>query len=508
MAGGGLDVLLAVDRDAGRPLAAQLRSQIRDAVRTGRLAAGTTLPPSRTLARDLGLSRGVVVEAYSQLVAEGFLVAARGSRTAVAPGAAMPARPERARPGPVSAPLLDLRPGAPDLGTFPRSAWAAAVRHSLQRVPDSELGYLAPWGATALRDQLAAYLRRVRGAMASADDVVVVAGVTQGLTLCARALVADGQEELAVEDPSNAVQRGVLGRYGLRIRDVRVDGSGIDVAALARTGARAVVVTPAHQYPTGVALSPGRRAALLRWARDVDGLVIEDDYDAEFRYDRQPVGCLQGLDPSRVALVGSVSKSLAPGLRLGWLVPPPALLRSVAEAKRDDDFGTNVIEQHALARLLDSGFYDRHLRRLRRRYRGRRDRLVAELSRQLPGCRVTGLAAGLHLLLELPAEVDEALVVEAAMRVGLGVLGASAMRGGPGPPALVVGYARLSESVAADAISRLSTAVAAATRSGTAGGTARTGRRSFPGSAPPLSGGTAIDFYDLLPHPAGGPGPR
>ena len=501
---GGLDVLLAVDRHTGRPLAGQLRGQIRDAVRTGRLAAGTTLPPSRTLARDLRISRGVVVEAYSQLVAEGFLVAVRGSGTAVAASAAVPARPEPARSGPVSPPLLDLRPGAPDLATFPRSAWAAAVRYSLQRVPDTELGYLAPWGVTALRDELAAYLRRVRGAMASADDVLVVAGVTQGLTLCARALVAHGHRELAVEDPSNAVQRGVLGRYGLTIRDVRVDGSGIDVAALARTGARAVVVTPAHQYPTGVALSPGRRAALLRWAHDVDGLVIEDDYDAEFRYDRQPVGCLQGLDPTRVALVGSVSKSLAPGLRLGWLVPPPGLLRSVAEAKRDDDFGTNVIEQHALARLLDSGFYDRHLRRLRRRYRGRRDALVAELSRQLPSARVTGLAAGLHLLLELPAEIDETLVVNEAARVGLGVLGGSAMRGGPGPPALVVGYARLSETTASDAISRLSTAVAAAAHGDS--GTARA-RRSSSGSAPPLSGGTAIDFYGSH-HPAGAAIPR
>ncbi len=405
----GPELFLELERGRGGSLAAPLRAKLRDAIRTGRLPAGTVLPPSRTLARDLGVSRGVVVEAYSQLVAEGFLLAARGSRTEVAPGATVPARPERARSLSAVGPVLDLRPGAPDLSAFPRSAWAAAVRHSLQRISDVELGYWAPWGVPALRDQLAAYLRRVRAAMTTVDDVLIVAGVTQGLTLSARALVALGHRELAVEDPSNAVQRAVLGRYGLAIRNVPVDADGIDVAALARTGCRAVIVTPAHQYPTGVALSPRRRAALLRWARDVDGLVLEDDYDAEFRDDRQPVGCLQGLDPSRVALVGSVSKSLEPGLRLGWLIPPARVLPVIAEAKRDDDFGTNVVEQHALARLLDSGFYDRHLRRVRRRYRGRRDALVAELSRQLPSSRVTGLAAGLHLLLELSEHLDEEL---------------------------------------------------------------------------------------------------
>jgi len=504
MSDAGLELLIELDRHRRRPLGAQLRDNLRDAVRTGRLSAGTTLPPSRTLAREQGISRGVVVEAYNQLVAEGFLIAVRGSGTQVAANAAIPARPNPAeRPAPSPA-ILDLRPGAPDLGAFPRSAWAGAVRHVLQQIPDAELGYSAPLGVLALRDQLAAYLRRVRGAMATADDVLVVAGVTQGLTLSARALVAQGHRQLAVEDPSNAVQRGVLGRYGLSIVDVPVDMEGIDVVALAATRCRVVVVTPAHQYPTGMALSPGRRTALLQWARDVDGLVIEDDYDAEFRYDRAPVGCLQGLDPSRVALVGSVSKSLAPGLRLGWLVPPPGLVRLVAEAKRDDDFGTNVIEQHALARLLDSGSYDRHLRRVRRRYQNRRDALVAELGRQLPSCRVTGLAAGLHLLLELPADVDEDRVVAAAMRAGLGVLGVGTMRGTvPGPPALVLGYARLATTGSADAVRRLTEAVtvAAAHRTGSSADGPVPARRAGTSAASPAgSGGTAIDFYDSVPY--------
>lgn len=497
MATDGLELLLELDRAAPTSLAAELRFKLRNAVRSGRLAGGTPLPASRTLARDLGISRGVVVEAYSQLVAEGYLVSRRGSGTSVAGSAEVsaPTRPAPTDPG--EGPTLDLRPGAPDLSAFPRTAWLAALRYALQRLPDADLGYSAPWGVLATREQLAAYLRRVRSAMASADDVIIVGGVTQGLTLSARALAALGYRELAVEDPSNAVQRGVLGRYGLAIRDVPVDADGIDVGALACSPARAVVVTPAHQYPTGVPLSPNRRVALLQWARDVDGFILEDDYDAEFRYDRQPVGCLQGLDPSRVALVGSVSKTLAPGLRLGWVVPPPRMAKQVAEGKRDDDFGTNVVEQHAFAGLLDTGAYDRHLRGMRRRYRRRRDALVRELERSLPGCRVMGLSAGLHLLLELPVQADEDVVVSEARRTGLGVLGVRAMCGGvQRPPALVIGYARLAESLAGEAVQRLAVALEAARRVG-GYDDANARRRPSPATLRRPSGGTAIDFFDV-----------
>lgn len=492
----GLELLLELERDGRTSLAIELRFRLRDAVRSGRLAAGTPLPASRTLARDLGISRGVVVEAYSQLVAEGYLVSRRGSGTSVAGSGEVAAPTASAPSDPGSALTLDLRPGAPDLSAFPRTVWLRALRHALQQLPDADLGYSAPWGVRATREQLAAYLRRVRSAMVTADDVIVVGGVTQGLTLSARALVALGHRELAVEDPSNAVQRGVLGRYGLAIRDVPVDPDGIDVAALARTRSRAVVITPAHQYPTGVPLSPSRRAALLQWARDVDGFVLEDDYDAEFRYDRPPVGCLQGLDPSRVALVGSVSKTLAPGLRLGWLVPPPGMAEYTAEAKRDDDFGSNVVEQHAFAELLDSGAYDRHLRRMRRRYRRRRDALVRGLERSLPGCRVRGLSAGLHLLLELPTDVDEDAVVSEARRAGLGVLGVRAMCGGvQRAPALVLSYSRLTETLAGEAADRLAVALEA-TRNG---GREETGarRRAAPVTTRRPSGGTAIDFFDV-----------
>lgn len=498
---GGL--LVEIRRELRVPLHRQIESSIRNGVRSGRLRLGTALPSSRGLAVDLGVSRGVVVEAYAQLVAEGYLTSRPGGYTTVAIGPEPDPRP--AAPVPAAAPAIDFRYGRGDASHFPRVAWLRSIRRVLLDTPSDRFGALSGRGAHELHAALADYLNRARGTSALSANVVICNGFAQGIALLLQVLAESGARSVVVEDPSSVEDaRQIAVSAGLDVVGVPVGPDGIDVAALQRIDADAVILTPAHQWPTGAVLSPEARSAVLRWAEDRQALVIEDDYDAEFRYDRQPVGCLQGLDPTRVALVGSVSKSLAPGLRLGWLVPPPGLLRSVAEAKRDDDFGTNVIEQHALARLLDSGFYDRHLRRLRRRYRGRRDALVAELSRQLPSARVTGLAAGLHLLLELPAEIDETLVVNEAARVGLGVLGGSAMRGGPGPPALVVGYARLSETTASDAISRLSTAVAAAAHGDS--GTARA-RRSSSGSAPPLSGGTAIDFYGSH-HPAGAAIPR
>ncbi len=368
----------------GRTLRQQLREALKEAIRSGLLPPGEAVPSSRALAEDLGVSRGVVVDAYTQLTSEGFLTSRGGSGTVVSEVARPLARPvPRLAPSSVEIiqPQIDLRPGPPDLATFPRAMWLAATRDVLRVLPDEELGYVAPWGTVALRQELADYLPRVRSAMVQSDQIVIVTGATQGLTLLVRVLTEAGHTTLAVESPSNAVQRQVLGRHTPQIVEVPVDDEGIDVTALADTSARAVLVTPAHQYPTGVVLSPTRRSALIQWAERVDGIIIEDDYDPGFLYDRRPVGCLQGLSPQRVALVGSVSKSLAPGLRLGWVVAPPPLHESLMSAKRDDDFGGPVIEQHVLARLLAEGGYDRNTRRARRRYADRRAALVTALAR-------------------------------------------------------------------------------------------------------------------------------
>jgi GntR family transcriptional regulator / MocR family aminotransferase len=396
----GPELLVELRREPGRPLRAQLEEGLRGAIRSGRLMAGAPLPSSRALARDLAVSRRLVVEAFAQLAAEGYLVTRQGAGTFVAEtAAAAPAPTPAPEPRP---PRYDFFPGAPDLSAFPRAAWSRAVRDVLRELPDHALSYGDPRGAPGLRTALAGYLGRARGVVAQPERMVITSGAAQALALLAGVLVARGTPRIAVEDPSLPEHREVLARRGAEVVPVPVDEEGLRVDALERTRAAAVVVTAAHQMPLGVALSVDRRAALLNWG----GLVIEDDYDAEFRYDRPPLAALQGLAPERVAYLGSASKTLAPGLRLGWLVLPADLANQVTDEKRLADMGTDVIAQLALARLIDSGVYDRHLRALRRRHRARRDAAVAAVERHLPGAQVLGIAAGLHANILLAEPVD------------------------------------------------------------------------------------------------------
>jgi GntR family transcriptional regulator / MocR family aminotransferase len=446
--------LLVSLRPGGGPLHAQLELQLRDGVRSGRLAAGERLPSTRALAAELGVSRGVVVEAYGQLAAEGYLEVRPGSAPRVAAGAVA-----AAAPGPAQAPTAprwDLRPGTPDLSLFPRAAWAAAQRRALRETANADLGYPDPAGHPRLRAALAAYLGRVRGVQAEPERVVVCGGVAEALVLIGRVLHAGGARRIAVEDPSHHETGRQMVHAGLELVPVPVDAGGLDVAALEAAAPDAVLLTPAHQFPTGVVLEPARRAALAAWARRTGALVVEDDYDAEYRYDRHPVGALQGLAPDHVAHVHSVSKTLAPGLRLGWAVLPGRLVAPVAEQKRVNDLGTPVLEQLTLAAFLERGELDRHLRRTRPAYHRRRDTLLAALA----GLEVEGVAAGLHLLARLPPGRSEEEVVAGAAARGVAVhaLGphvAAAAR----PPALVLGYTRLPESGLAEAGRRLRAAL-------------------------------------------------
>jgi GntR family transcriptional regulator / MocR family aminotransferase len=436
------ELLLRLDRD-GAPLRTQLEDQLRDAVRAGRLGPSVPLPSSRALARELGVSRGVVVDAYAQLAAEGYLVARQGAPTRVS-DAASPG--PRAAPAPAGEqpPRFDFRPGGPDVSLFPRAAWLASLRRALRDAPDARLDYGDPRGAPELRAALARYLGRVRGVACDPERVVVTSGMAQGMALFARALIARGARRIALEDPSSGPGRAQLASNGLEIVPIPVDEHGLLVERL--DGALdAVMVTPAHQFPLGVVLAPERRAALLDWAARSGAFVLEDDYDAEYRYDRQPVGAVQGLAPELVAYAGSASKTLAPGLRLGWLVAPERLVDGVTAAKASDDLGTPVVEQLALADFLERGELDRHLRRTRGVYRSRRDALVGALARRLPDCTPAGVAAGLHLVVGLPAGTDEDAVLAAARSRGLGLSGLSEHRVEPGPPALLIGYGRISE---------------------------------------------------------------
>ncbi|WP_328562297.1 PLP-dependent aminotransferase family protein [Streptomyces coelicoflavus] len=409
---------------AGPGLRRGLTDALREAVRTGRLTPGTRLPSSRTLAADLGIARNTVADAYADLVAEGWLTARQGSGTRVADRAVVPPADTAPSPRTPARPAYDLRPGTPDLASFPRAEWLKAARRALTTAPNEALGYGDPRGRPELRGALADYLARARGVRADPERVLVCGGFAHGLTLLATVLRARGVHTVAVESYGLHVHRDLLTAAGLRTVPLPLDAHGTDPDVPPDAGA--VLLTPAHQFPLGMPLQPDRRAAVVDWARRTGGLVLEDDYDGEFRYDRQPVGALQGLDPDRVVHLGTASKSLAPGLRLAWMVLPPGLADDLTATRGGMDT-SGVLDQLTLAEFLTSGAYDRHVRSARLRYRRRRDALVAQVAARAPEVRVTGIAAGLHAVLRLPPGTEQS-VVRAAAWHGLGLYGLSVFR--------------------------------------------------------------------------------
>ncbi|WP_370410566.1 PLP-dependent aminotransferase family protein [Streptomyces fradiae] len=441
------ELLLPAAAAPARQRGRSLQEALREAVRTGRLAVGTRLPSSRALAADLGVSRGLVTEAYEQLTAEGYLRSDRGSGTWVG-GAARAAAPGVRDLAPRAPGVrVDFRPGTPDLSLFPRAAWGAAQRAVLSELAHRRLGYPDPRGLPELRAAVAALLARRRGVVADPERLVVCSGVAQAATLLGLALRARGHGAVGVEDPGSPEHGRLFAATGLDTVWLPVDEEGLVPGRLAASGVRAVVVTPSHQFPSGISYAAGRRAELLDWARSVDGFVFEDDYDGDFRYDRAPVGALQGLDPERVVYTGSVSKSLAPGLRLGWLLLPGELVEEVVERKRTMDLGNPVIDQAVLARYVSGGGYDRQLRRCQRAYRERRDALVAALERHFPGTVTSGIAAGLHVIARLPAAYGPTPAFLTAAEAA-GVALRPLEEYGTGRPAdgavrLVIGYAHL-----------------------------------------------------------------
>ncbi|MEU4489149.1 PLP-dependent aminotransferase family protein [Streptomyces purpurascens] len=451
----GSDLHLELSGPGGRRTA--LIRALREAVRDGRLAPGTRLPPYRSLAADLGVARNTVADAYAELVAEGWLTARQGSGTRVAeraeplrPAARVPKKaPPRAR-----GPRHNLLQGTPDISAFPRAAWLASYRRALQQAPNEVFGPGDPAGRAELREALAEYLARARGVRTEPGRIVICSGFAHALRLLFGGGVLRGP--LAVEAYGLGFHREVLAAAGVRTAPLPLDEHGAQVDRLGRE--RAVLLTPAHQFPTGGPLHPARRAAVIDWARARGGLVLEDDYDGEFRYDRRPVGAVQGLDPERVIHIGSVSKSLSPAVRLGWMVLPERYVEDVLAVKGEREAWASVLDQLSLADFVVSGSYDRHVRRMRQRYRSRRDRLVAALAEHAPQVEVTGVAAGLHAVLRLPPGT-EASAVKAAAWQGIALDGLGAFRHPDTDMAvsdgLVVGYATPSEHAYGPALEAL-----------------------------------------------------
>jgi GntR family transcriptional regulator/MocR family aminotransferase len=453
---GPVDLLVELERGADVPLYEQLERTLRDAIRDGRLRASTRLPSSRGLAAELGISRGVVTSAYDQLAAEGYLETRQGAHVRVARGVrAQPPRPPT--PSLLGKFAYDFTPGLPDLAGFPRDRWLRSVRSAWRETALDAVGYGDPRGVPELREALADYLVRARGAAADPEHLLVCTGFRQGLSLTCRWLRANGIEHVALEDPGWHAQRLIVEEAGLTVAPIPVDADGIDVAALAGSGAEAVVVTPAHQFPTGVVLSARRRAALIEWAERGDRLIIEDDYDAELSRDR--VGALQGLAPDRVLYIGSASKRLTPGMRLGWMLPPSWLSWALISAKAIEDAGSEIAGQLALADFIARGELERHLRRMRLRYAQRREVLLAALARELPDWRPSGARGGLHVMVVLPGEIDEPALLTAAARHAVGVEGLSLHSyTGDCRPGLVLGHAYMAEPAIERAVQLLAAA--------------------------------------------------
>jgi GntR family transcriptional regulator/MocR family aminotransferase len=444
------ELFVALDRAAKTPLTRQLEEQLREAIKTGRLPAGQALPSTRMLAEDLGVSRGLVIRVYAQLGSEGYLTLQQGANPRVSTvGRPQVDLPRPAEPSAAPRFRYDLRPERPDVTQFPRREWLRSCRHAVLTATCTDVSYSEPHGLRPVREELARYLARARGLAVTADRVVITCGSTHALASIERVLSRRGARTIAFENPSHCVQHAVARHAGLEPVGIPVDGEGLDVEALRATEAPAVVVSPAHQFPTGVAYSDERRADLLGWAEERGGLVLEDDYDADFRYDRAPVGALQGVAPERVAYIGSTSKMLAPGLRLGWTVLPADLVDEVAEELDRTMLHLPALEQLTFADFIRRAELDRHLRRMRDVYRRRRDVLVRSLRQELPEYAVSGIAAGLHVVLELGSAEEETEMRRRAAKAGFGIqaMGEHALAGHRGPYGLLVGYGLIHEGV-------------------------------------------------------------
>ncbi|RKT85442.1 GntR family transcriptional regulator / MocR family aminotransferase [Saccharopolyspora antimicrobica] len=449
---------LHLDLSAPGSRRSALTAALREAIRSGRLPSGAKLPPYRSLAADLGLARNTVAAAYSELIAEGWLTARQGSGTRVARRAeprpaSWPVRPPK-RPAPVH----DLRQGQPESSSFPRTTWAASSRRSLHAAPSEAFGPGDPHGRPELRRALADYLARVRGVRAEPERIVICSGFAHGLELLFNGVL---RGPVAVESYGLPFHRQLLADAGARTVPLTLDEHGARTDEL-DSRVRAALLTPAHQFPTGGPLHAERRAAAVDWARTTGGLLLEDDYDGEFRYDREPVGAVQGLDPDRVVYLGSVSKSLSPAVRIGWMVLPEHLVDGVLEVKGTRERWASVLDQLALADFIESGHYDRHVRRMRQRYRRRRDQLLAVLAEHAPHVTASGIAAGLHAVLRLPPGTEQA-TTEAAARLGIAVEGLAHFRhpdaSMPAADGLVVGYPAPPEHGYAAALNALVTAL-------------------------------------------------
>ncbi len=487
-----MELTVNLDDTLSVPLYRQLYEALRVTILAGRLPRGQRLPSSRSLARQLSVSRNTVNQAYGELEAEGYLWGRHGSGTFVSQelpddrphgatflvgtlptGArrelALRTRINGANTEDTAAPVTlppaglpyDFHPGQGAWDAFPREVWRRLLARQWRTGWHEAMDYGDPAGYRPLREQVAAYLARSRAVRCTPEQVVIVNGTQQALDLLARVLLEPG-DRVAVENPGYRAARQVFASYRADLLPVSVDDEGMMVDRLRDSGARIVLVAPSHQFPSGSVLSLRRRLSLLAWARSGGGLVVEDDYDSEFRFEGRPLASLQGLDDAGcVVYLGSFSKVLFPALRVGYAVLPRGLIGPFQDAKDLTDRQTPILEQQVLAGFLGEGHFERHVRKMRQLYRVRREFLVASLERHLAGaCQVVGAKAGMHLMVRLPPRLEEAEVVARAAEEGVAVYPASPYYCGSSPgPALLLGYGGMTEDSIQRGVERLARAL-------------------------------------------------
>ena len=474
-----MDIVIELPNDPARPAYQRLAEAIRESILGGRFRPGERLPPTRVLANDLSLARNTILEAYEQLIAEGYLAAKHGSGTYVAPdlpdrafraeaiasriaknGDGTPPRlsdfAERLIAGEVPTAIdeelqqqasFEFRYGTPSFDEFPIDAWRTLTKRVLDYPPKELLGYGPTEGLPQLREALARYLQRSRGVRCDASQVLVVNGSQQALDVAARVLVNPG-DAVAIEEPGYRGARAVFQAMGARVVPVPCDVEGIVVDWIPED-ARAIYVTPSHQFPTGSVMSASRRLELLAKANRTGAVIIEDDYDSEFRYEGRPLAALQGLDEGgRVIYTGTLSKVLLPALRLGYMVAPPSLQPAITGAKWLTDRHVALLYQAVLALFIDEGHFERHLRRMRKVYESRRTTMLAAFDEHFGDrATITGTESGMHVLVNIQGVTDAETFMDSARKQGVGIYSARPYYLGEPPPgaSFLMGYSSVSE---------------------------------------------------------------
>ena len=461
----GFDLFVAVDRSCATPLGRQIEDQVRNAIRSRRLHAGRELPSTRALARDLAVSRGVVVRAYAQLAEEGYLQLRQGAAPSVRePRTDSPAAAACKRGvGRACKVRYDLRPHLPEASLFPRHAWLRSLRHAVTTAGNADLTYSGSRGLEQLRTEVSAYLGRARGIAAGPDQIVITAGCTHSLNLVFHMLARRGAGRIGLENPSDVMVQTIAERAGLNPVGISLDEDGILVGELRAAAVPAVVVSAGHQFPTGSVLARERQVALMRWAATVGAVVVEDEYDAALRPDWTAISAQDGLAHERVVYLGSTGKTLSPAVRIGWAVLPKALATAFAEEVVTSVLQISAIEQLAFADFLRRGEFDRHLRQMRLVFRRRRAAVAAAFEGILPQVEVHEAAAGLNMLIELPCvELEQAAVRQANSRgIRLETLSRHTLPGYRGPAGLLIGVGALQDGAISHVVEELAQVLAA-----------------------------------------------